>query len=95
MKFLDGVKDIIPVRKLRHRKFDLFVYVDAASPSRLPPEVRPFAEKLPTIVIDHHATSQAAGAAAMGQFRFGDGVKVSVSCATVLKGGELMSEDVF
>ena len=36
-----------------------------------------------------------AGAAAMGQFRFGDGVKVSVSCATVLKGGELMSEDVF
>ena len=36
-----------------------------------------------------------AGAAAMGQFRFGDGVKVSVSCTTVLKGGELMLEEVF
>ena len=36
-----------------------------------------------------------AGAAAMGQFRFGDGVKVSVSCATVLKGGELMLDEVF
>ena len=59
--FLEGVEDLIPLRKLRHRKFDLFVYVDAASPSRLPPEVRPFAEKLPTIVIDHHATSEPKG----------------------------------
>ena len=63
--FLEGVADLIPVRKLRRRKFDLFVYVDAASPSRLPPEVRPFAEKLPSIVIDHHATSQAADSAAI------------------------------
>ena len=36
-----------------------------------------------------------AGAAAMGQFRFGDGVKVSVSCTTVLKGGKLMIDQEF
>ena len=42
--FLEGVADLIPLRKLRRRKFDLFVYVDAATPARLPPEVRPFAE---------------------------------------------------
>jgi phosphoesterase RecJ-like protein len=29
----------------------------------LPPEVRPFAEKLPTITIDHHATSEPSGVA--------------------------------
>ncbi len=59
--FLEGVADLIPLRKLRRRKFDLFIYVDAAHPSRLPPEVRPFAEKLPTLTIDHHATSQETG----------------------------------
>ena len=59
--FLEGVDDLIPLRKLRTRKFDLFIYVDAASPSRLPPEVRPFAEKLPTLTIDHHATSEEHG----------------------------------
>ena len=63
--FLDGCADIIPLRKLRRKKFDLFVYVDCASPDRLPPEVRPFAEKLPTITIDHHATSVAANDAAI------------------------------
>ncbi len=60
--FLEGVADLIPLRKLRRRRFDLFIYVDAAAPSRLPPEVRPFAEKLPTLTIDHHATSQETGA---------------------------------
>lgn len=59
--FLEGVADLIPLRKLRRRKFDLFVYVDAATPARLPPEVRPFAEKLPTLILDHHATSQETG----------------------------------
>ena len=59
--FLEGVADLIPLRKLRRRKFDLFVYVDASTPARLPPEVRPFAEKLPTLVLDHHATSQETG----------------------------------
>ncbi len=58
--FLEGVADLVPLRKLRRRKFDLFVYVDAAAPARLPPEVRPFAEKLPTLVFDHHATSEEA-----------------------------------
>ena len=59
--FLEGVEDLVPLRKLRRRKFDLFIYVDAAAPSRLPPEVRPFAEKLPTLTIDHHATSVETG----------------------------------
>ena len=61
--FLDGVTDLVPLRKLKHRKFDLFVYVDASSPERLPREVRPFAEKLPTLTIDHHATSAPNGVA--------------------------------
>ena len=59
--FLEGADELIPPRKLKRRRFDLFVYVDAAAPSRLPPEVRPFAEKLPTLTIDHHATSQETG----------------------------------
>ena len=63
--FLEGVADLIPLRRLRNRKFDLFIYVDCAAPNRLPPEVRPFAEKLPTLTIDHHATSVPAGAASI------------------------------
>lgn len=59
--FLEGVKDLLPLRKLKRKKFDLFIYVDASSPDRLPPEVRPFAEKLPTVTIDHHATSEPNG----------------------------------
>jgi phosphoesterase RecJ-like protein len=60
--FLEGVKDLLPLRKLRRCKFDVFFYVDCSAPDRLPPEARPFAEKLPTITIDHHATSAEAGA---------------------------------
>lgn len=63
LECLDGVSDLIPLRKLKQREFDLFIYVDASTPDRLPPEVRPFAEKLPTITIDHHATSDPSGAA--------------------------------
>ncbi len=55
--FLEGVEDIIPLRKLKRRKFDLFLSVDCASFDRLPPEVRSFAEKLPILVIDHHITN--------------------------------------
>lgn len=55
---LDGAEDLIPLRKLKRKKFDLFIYVDCASVDRLPPEVRPFAEKLPALIIDHHATSK-------------------------------------
>ena len=57
---LEGTEDLVPLRKLKRKKFDLFIYVDCATPDRLPPEVRPFAEKLPTLVIDHHATSKPA-----------------------------------
>ena len=59
--FLEGVNDLVPLKKLKNAKFDLFIYVDASSPDRLPPEVRPFAEKLPTVTIDHHATSTPSG----------------------------------
>ena len=56
--FLEGVSDIIPVRKLkRERKFDLFIAVDCAGFDRMPPEVKPVAEKLPKICIDHHMTN--------------------------------------
>ena len=36
--FLEGVDRIIPVRKLRRQKFDLFVAVDCSGFSRMPPE---------------------------------------------------------
>ncbi len=55
--FLEGVERIIPVRKLRRQKFDLFIAVDCSDFSRMPPEIRPVAEKLPTICIDHHVTN--------------------------------------
>ena len=55
--FLEGVADLIPVRKLKRQKFDLFIAVDCGSFERMPPEVRPVAEKLPTICIDHHVTN--------------------------------------
>jgi phosphoesterase RecJ-like protein len=55
--FLEGVADIIPVRKLKRRRFDLFIAVDCAAFERMPPEVRPVAEKLPKICIDHHVTN--------------------------------------
>ena len=57
LSFLEGVKDIIPVRKLKRKKFDLFVAVDCSAADRMPPEIRPFAEKLPKICIDHHVTN--------------------------------------
>ena len=55
--FMRGTKDIIPVRKLKRQKFDLFIAVDCGAFDRMPPEVRPIAEKLPLICIDHHITN--------------------------------------
>lgn len=57
ISFLEGCKDIIPVRKLKRQKFDLFIALDNSGFDRMPPEVRPVAEKLPKICIDHHVTS--------------------------------------
>ncbi len=57
LKVLEGVEKIIPLRKLKRQKFDLFIAVDCAAVSRLPPEVRSFAEKLPCVCIDHHMTN--------------------------------------
>jgi len=59
--FLEGVEDLIPVRRLsRVPRFDLFIAVDCSGFARMPPEVRPVAEKLPRICIDHHVTNDAA-----------------------------------
>ena len=59
--FLDDVEALIPIRKLkRQKKFDLFIAVDCASFERMPPEVRPVAEKLPKICVDHHVTNDGA-----------------------------------
>jgi len=56
--FLEGAADIIPVRKLkRQKRFDLFIAVDCGGFDRMPPEVRPIAEKLPRLCIDHHVTN--------------------------------------
>ena len=59
--FLDGVEDIIPVRRLRRHRFDLFIAVDCGAFDRMPPEVRPVAERLPKICIDHHVTNTSFG----------------------------------
>lgn len=56
--FLEGVDELIPIRKLRRqRPFDLFIAVDCGAFERMPAEVRPVAEKLPKICIDHHITN--------------------------------------
>jgi phosphoesterase RecJ-like protein len=43
------------------KKFDLFIAVDCGAFDRMPPEVRPVAEKLPTICIDHHISNTGFG----------------------------------
>ncbi len=63
--FLEGADELIPLRKLKGKKFDLFIYVDASTPDRLPVEARPFAERLPTLIFDHHATSVEHGEASI------------------------------
>jgi phosphoesterase RecJ-like protein len=59
LSFLDGVDELIPLRKLKRQKFNLLFVVDCSGVNRLPPEIRPFAEKLPKICFDHHKTSDA------------------------------------
>ena len=61
LDFLEGAGDLLPVRRLRRqRRFDLLVAVDCGSFERMPPEVRPVAEKLPKVCIDHHVTNDGA-----------------------------------
>ncbi len=56
--FLEGVDRLIPVRKLkRQKKFNLLIAVDCSGFSRMPPELKSVAEKLPKICIDHHVVS--------------------------------------
>lgn len=59
--FLEGVGDLVPVRKLKRQRFDLFIAVDCATFERMPSEVCAVAEKLPTICIDHHVTNNSFG----------------------------------
>lgn len=61
LAFLEGSQDLVPLRKLRRRKFDLLLCVDCAAQDRLPPEIRPFADKLPVLAIDHHVTNTGFG----------------------------------
>ncbi len=76
--FLEGVDQIIPVRKLKRKRFDLFIAVDCSGLDRMPPEVRPIAENLPKLCIDHHVTSDES---------FGD---VRIVDATASSAGELV-----
>ncbi len=77
--FLEGVENLIPLRKLRRaKKFDLFIALDCGDFARLPPEVRPLAEKLPRICIDHHVTND-------GKF-----AEVSIIDPTASSTGELI-----
>ena len=57
LAFLEGVDRLIPVRKLKRRKFDLFIALDCSGFNRMPPEVKPVAEKLPIVCFDHHMTN--------------------------------------
>lgn len=62
LSFLEGTADILPVKKLRRaKKFDLFIAVDCGAFDRMPPEVRPVAEKLPVVCFDHHVTTSGFG----------------------------------
>ncbi len=59
--FLEGVEDLLPLRRLRKvKKFDLLIALDNSSFTRMPPEVKAVAEKLPVLCIDHHVTNDGA-----------------------------------
>ena len=61
--FLEGVEELIPIRKLKAARrrlggaFDLFIAVDCSSFARMPSEVEPVAKGLKCICIDHHVTN--------------------------------------
>ena len=59
LSFLEGVGDIVPIRRLKHqkRKYDLLIAVDNGGFDRMPPEIRAVAERLPKICFDHHVTN--------------------------------------
>lgn len=54
-----------------------------------------FDESAPDAVMKRQLGEDEAGAAKLGPFRFGEGVKVNVSCTAVLNGGLLMVEQEF
>lgn len=57
LAFLDGVEKILPAKKAKRQKFDLFIAVDCSATDRLPPDLRSLADRLPKICIDHHVTN--------------------------------------
>lgn len=78
LSFLDGAEDIVPLRRLKRRKFDLLIAVDCRSFDRMPPEIAAAAGKIPVICIDHHLT---------GDETFGDALIVDPSASSA---GELV-----
>ncbi len=54
-----------------------------------------FDESAPDAVMKRQLDEDEAGAAKLGPFRFGEGVKVNVSCTAVLNGGQLMVDQTF
>ena len=58
LDFLEGVADLVPVRKLKRQpRFDLLIAVDNSGFERMPPEVKAVAANLPRLCIDHHVTN--------------------------------------
>lgn len=55
--FLELAHNLVPLKKLKKKKFDMLVAVDCATRERLPAEVKATAEKLPVLCIDHHLTN--------------------------------------
>ena len=58
LDFLEGVADLVPVRKLKRQpRFDLLIAVDNSGFERMPSEVKAVAANLPRLCIDHHVTN--------------------------------------
>ena len=57
MSFLQAAKDIVPLKRIKRKRFDLLFVVDCAALDRLPVEIRPFAQRIPVLAIDHHRTN--------------------------------------
>lgn len=59
MAFMQGIDEIVSLKHLKHKSFDLFIALDCGAIDRLPQELRPLAENLPVICFDHHITNTA------------------------------------
>jgi len=57
LAFVEGAELLLPPRRLKRRRFDLFVAVDCSDFSRMPAEVAVAAAGLPRLCFDHHETN--------------------------------------